>query len=75
MESRALLVIALWLYVEIRADSGGLSSVPLDLPRLSIQKTYLQLWLTQRFRLLAVGRGIWTGYGPTIRVVLRTEWQ
>ncbi|KAF5926889.1 hypothetical protein HPG69_001520 [Diceros bicornis minor] len=43
MEGKALLAIALWLCVETRAASVGLSSVSVDPPRLSIQKDILTI--------------------------------
>ncbi|XP_055967270.1 vascular endothelial growth factor receptor 2 isoform X1 [Sorex fumeus] len=56
MESKALLAIALWLCVETRAASGGLPSVSLDPPRLSIQKDILTIMANTTLQITCSGQ-------------------
>uniref|UniRef100_A0A3Q2I213 receptor protein-tyrosine kinase n=1 Tax=Equus caballus TaxID=9796 RepID=A0A3Q2I213_HORSE len=56
MESKALLAIALWLCVETRAASVGLSSVSLDPPRLSIQKDILTIMANTTLQITCRGQ-------------------
>uniref|UniRef100_A0A8C0JJ37 Vascular endothelial growth factor receptor 2 n=1 Tax=Canis lupus dingo TaxID=286419 RepID=A0A8C0JJ37_CANLU len=56
MESKALLAIALWLCVETGAASGGLPSVSLHPPRLSIQKDILTIMANTTLQITCRGQ-------------------